>query len=333
MSNSSRAYLRGDNLDREDIHQAWEQDNQAWWDWYVSLAENPTAEPSETAPPLPQAEVQDDEALRNELATPYPLTEAQQGFFRKNGYIKLKKVLSAAAVVRLRAELISELTRGFGGSLDGGITDRFLSLEMVWLDNPILREFVLRPRIAKLSADLLGVAAVRLYHDNVLSKEPGCGRTPWHYDATHFPLATDDVLTAWIPAQPIPLAMGPLAFAAPIDVYKQTTEIEFNKFDTSYDRLIDEMFRTRNVTIDDSPFELGEVSFHHNLSFHTARGNRTDRSRIVMATTYFRDGARVVDEPTMISGDWQKFLPGIEPGEVAKSELNPRLWPVESEHG
>ena len=52
---------------------------------------------------------------------------------------------------------------------------------------------------------------------------------------------------------------------------------------------------------------LGEVSFHHNLNFHTASRNRTNRSRIAFANTYFRDGARVIKSPTMVSGDWQKF--------------------------
>ena len=73
---------------------------------------------------------------------------------------------------------------------------------------------------------------------------------------------------------------------------------------------------------------LGEASFHHNLSFHTAGENRTSQSRIVLANTYFADGARVVEKPTMVSGDWQKFIPGVGPGEIAASELNPICWPT-----
>jgi ectoine hydroxylase-related dioxygenase (phytanoyl-CoA dioxygenase family) len=173
------------------------------------------------------------------------------------------------------------------------------------------------------------VPAVRLYHDNILSKEPGCGRTPWHYDDHHFPLATHDVVTAWIPAQPIPLAMGPLAFAAPMEAYRLVEAVEFNKVDTSYDRKVAEVFRENGIRVDETPFEIGEVSFHHNLNFHTAARNRTTQSRIVLANTYYVDGARVVDAPTMVSGDWQKFIPGVGPGEVAASELNPVCWPAD----
>ena len=78
------------------------------------------------------------------------------------------------------------------------------------------------------------------------------------------------------------------------------------------------------------PFELGEVSFHHNLNFHTASRNRTNRSRVALANTYYRDGARVINAPTMVSGDWQKFMPNVKPGEVAASHLNPICWPVKN---
>ena len=56
------------------------------------------------------------------------------------------------------------------------------------------------PRLAGPAAELLGEPAIRIYHGNALSKEPGCGRTPWHHDAEHFPLATLQAVTAWIQA-------------------------------------------------------------------------------------------------------------------------------------
>ena len=30
----------------------------------------------------------------------------------------------------------------------------------------------------------------------------------------------------------------------------------------------------------------------------------------------------------MVSGDWQKFMPNVKPGDVASSPLNPMCWPV-----
>lgn len=315
-----------------DVNHAWEGDNQDWWDWYVTLADNGGVDLDRLlpAPALPTEKTLSDEALLKELSTPYPLTEDECARFAAEGYIKLPNVLSPGAVMRLRAELVRLLGEAFQTRLDGGANNRFLSLEMVWLENPLVRAYVLSPRIAKICADLLRIPAIRLYHDNVLSKEPGCGRTPWHYDDHHFPLATQDVVTAWIPAQPIPRAMGPLAFAKPIDVYRQVADIPFNKVDTSYDQQVIERFAANQVAVDDSAFAMGEVSFHHNLSFHTAGPNLTAQSRVVLANTFYADGARVMDQPTMVSGDWQKFIPDTAPGALAASPRNPVCWPPEA---
>ena len=226
----------------------------------------------------------------------------------------------------LRREILSLLKKTFK-NYNENKRNRFLSLEMMWLKNSLIREFVFSSRITKICADLLSVKKIRLYHDNALVKESGCGRTPWHYDDHHFPLETNDVITVWIPAQAIPVEMGPLTFAKPLEVYKLVKDIKFNEFDTSYDKKINNVFKDKQVSIVEEPYELGEVSFHHNLNFHTASENRTTQSRIVLANTYFADGARVVNDPTMVSGDWKKFIPATKPGEIASSNLNPICWP------
>ena len=328
--------LKGVNALDHGINQSWQQDNQAWWDWYVTLADNTDQCDDESLvelPPIPHFDVGLEHSIEDELSKPYIVTNSQRLDFRMNGFIKLPNVLSGGAVARLRQDLLQLLEQSFRPKTNINDNNRFLSLEMMWLQNTLLKSYVLSPRIAKISADLLGVESVRLYHDNALAKEPGCGRTPWHCDDDHFPLATQDVVTAWIPAQPIPSAMGPLAFAKPLSVFELVKDIDFNKFDTSYDKQIAAVFKSNNVTIDDSPFALGEVSFHHNRSFHTAGRNKTTRTRVVLANTFFADGARVVDQPTMVSGDWQKFIPGVGPGEVAASKLNPICWPQNNERG
>ena len=325
----SQNKLSSEISDTTDISKPWDKDNQAWWDWYVSLADNKNKENKLIkAKPLPDVIIPSDDEVISEMAEPYPLKNDQIVFFRKNGFIKLKKVFSPGAVLKLRAELINLLKKEFDVDPDQGAHNRFLSLEMIWSKNPLLRVYVLSPRIAQISANLLGVQAIRLYHDNVLAKQAGCGRTPWHFDDHHFPLDTNDVVTAWVPAQPTPVEMGPLSFAYPLDVHKLVNAITFEKTGTAYDRGVSKVFEKNKVNINETPFELGEVSFHHNLSFHTASQNNTDRSRVVLANTYYRDGAKVINSPTMVSGDWQKFMPNVKPGDVAASPLNPICWPV-----
>jgi len=322
---SGRRYLSADHAGSTETDLEWDQDNQQWWDWYMSLAENDPGESGEPLIVLPEPisyPAPDPADLADELGRPFALSPAQIESFRSRGYIKLKNVLSPNALSLLRHELSAMLEQQ-GEQLG----QRFGSLEMMWEHNRVVRAFVFSTRLARLAAELLGVAAVRLYHDNGMSKQPGCGRTPWHYDGHHFPIATRHICTVWIPLQDVPDAMGPLGFAKGMDIVKLVEDIPFNKFDTSYDRRVDQRLREHDVEVDLSPFELGEISFHHNLNFHTAGPNRTTTPRTVLATTYFEDGARVIDAPHMVNGDWRRFMPGVEAGDVIDTPLNPVLFP------
>jgi len=305
-----------------DVAVEWDRGNDQWWDWYMSLADGPAPDgplvdpPAHDPGPLPS----DDEIVA-ELAVAYPLTDVQIDEFRTDAFVKLPGVLSPGAVQRLRTRLRTLLDEAVDPEVG------FQSREMMWLDDDLVRAAVLSPRIGGISAALLGTERVRLYHDNALSKEPGAGRTPWHFDAHHFPLDSPKVLTAWIPLQPTPREMGPLAFARGADVGNLVADLQFDKHGTSYDRGVSEVFRAQAVQVEDGPFAAGEVSFHGANCFHTAGANRTTEARVVLANTYFADGTRVVPSPTMVSGDWRKFIPGAEPGQVVASPRNPLLEP------
>ncbi len=302
------------------IDQEWAGDDQDWWDWYVTLAENDDAPGALVAGPgLPDVDPAGDEQLRLELEAPYRLDAAQREAFRRDAFIKLTNVLSPAVVRRLADRLDGLLRAEHGDDVAG----RFIALEQMWLHDEVMRLVAFSPRLGGLAADLLDEPAVRLYHDNALSKEPGCGRTPWHHDAEHFPLATLQAVTAWIPVTAIPAHMGPLALARGAHVRDLVGGLSFDKVGTTYDSAVARRFVERQVVVDASPFAVGEVSFHSALCFHTAGPNRSTQPRRALATTYYADGARVVDAPTLVSGRWRDFLPGVEPGGLAVSPLNP----------
>ena len=111
MKNSNRN-LNTNISDSADINKPWEKDNQAWWDWYVSLANNDFKEREiKNIAPLPNIVIPSDDEIISELAEPYHLSNYQVNFFKKNGFIKLKKVFSPGAVLKLRAELINLLKK------------------------------------------------------------------------------------------------------------------------------------------------------------------------------------------------------------------------------
>ena len=303
--------------DSTDVSAAWDADNGSWWDWYMTLAENgEVGELVEVPAPDPGPLPTDDEVVA-ELAEPYDLPDAAVAAFAADGFVRLPGVVSPGAAEVLRRRLVALLASTTGEGLR--------SREMMWREDPLVRAAVLAPRVGGISAALLGVDALRLYHDSALCKEPGAGRTPWHEDAHHFPLASHDVISTWMPLQPVPRPMGPLSFARGMHSRDLVADLPFDKHGTSFDQRVSEAFRDAGVEVVEEPFALGDVSFHSTLCFHTAGANRSTRPRMVLGATYFGDGARIIDAPTMVSGDWQLFVPDTAPGERAASERNPLL--------
>ena len=300
------------------LAQDWAGDDQQWWDWYVSLAANADPAPLVDGPGLPDVTPATDDEVRAALALPYELGDGDVRHFREQSFVKLPGVLPPAVVRRL-ADRLAELLRAAHGDDTAG---RFTALEQMWRHDALMREVALSVRLGSIAAALLGTD-VRIYHDNALSKEPGCGRTPWHHDAEHFPLATLSAVTAWMPVSAIPTAMGPLSFAHGADLRPLLDGLEFDRVGTSYDEAVSARFAAAQVRVEDGPYAVGDVSFHGATCFHTAGRNGTTQPRRALATTYYADGARVVESPTMISGTWQEFLPGAVPGGPAATELNP----------
>ena len=300
------------------LEQDWAGNDQQWWDWYVSLAANDAAVPLVAGPGLPDVTPATDDEVTAALSTAYELTTQDIAHFREQSFVKLPAVLTPGVVRRLADRLAELLTAEHGDDTAG----RFTALEQMWRHDPLMRAVALSPRLGSIAAGLLGTD-VRIYHDNALSKEPGCGRTPWHHDAEHFPLATLSAVTAWMPVSAIPAEMGPLSFAHGADLRPLLDGLDFDRVGTSYDEAVSARFAASDIRVEDGPYAVGDVSFHGATCFHTAGRNGTTQPRRALATTYFADGARVIDSPTMISGTWQEFLPGAVPGGPAATEINP----------
>jgi ectoine hydroxylase-related dioxygenase (phytanoyl-CoA dioxygenase family) len=218
-----------------------------------------------------------------DLDSPYSLTADQIASFRENGFIKLGQVLSAETlahfgpVITQRTIDLNTETRPIS---ERATYDRaFLQVMNLWESSPQVREFVTGQRLARIAAELLEVSGVRLYHDQSLYKEHGGGITPTHADQYYWPLASDRVVTAWVPLAAVPLDRGPLAFFAGSHREPFGRDLEIS--DESEQR-ISAHLKTKNFPLFEEPFALGDVSFHLGWTFHRAGQNRSNKPRSVM---------------------------------------------------
>lgn len=263
-----------------------------------------------------------------DLDTPLDVSEDIIARYRAEGFIRMSGVLEAGMLARYGAE-ITRLTLALNTQDKAleqrGTYDRaFLQVMNLWRSSEQVRQLVFSKRLAGIAAALMGVDCVRLYHDQSLYKEPSGGITPAHADQYYWPFASERTITVWIPLQPTPRDMGPLAF------YRGSHQTAIGRdlpISDESEATITAAMEARGFPMDEAPYALGDVSFHAGWTFHRAGANRSATPRSVMTVIYM-DANMVVSEPVnaMQQGDLAQWLPGLKPGDIAASPLNPVLW-------
>jgi ectoine hydroxylase-related dioxygenase (phytanoyl-CoA dioxygenase family) len=197
----------------------------------------------------------------------------------------------------------------------------FRQCQNLWEDTPGVRPLTFHPRIGAAAAALLGVRAVRLWHDQALYKEAGGRPTDPHQDQPYWPIAETDTITAWVPLEGSTLAAGAMGYVA--GSHKAGLRKFVNIFfgDEPYDLLADPALGGVAPTFVEVP--AGGVAFHHGLTAHLAGPNNTDRTRRVHTMIYFADGCtRGAPHPhPSVDRD------GIEVGQVIDGAVTPIVWP------
>src|SRR5262249_27216422 len=137
-----------------------------------------------------------DDPVRNDVPV---VTTAQREAFDRDGYVVVSGLLSADELGRL------------GAAVDGVVAapaprDRrtlaeksryeqsFQQCINLWEDHPGVRPLTFHQGIACAAATLLDVAALRLWHDQALYKEPGGRLTDAHQDQGYWPIRESDTI-------------------------------------------------------------------------------------------------------------------------------------------
>lgn len=246
--------------------------------------------------------------------------ESLEESFERDGHV-LVRALARPDEVQTFRPVIRRVVREVTEREDrqGRIDDYsrlFTQVTNVWRVDEEARRIVFHRRFAETAARLLGVASVRLYHDQALFKPAGADRTPWHQDRYYWPLATDRTVTMWMPLVDVDESMGPMIFAS--GSHRHTFEENLS---------ISSGFEPRGYPAVSAPLRAGDATFHFGGTLHSAGPNRSGRTREVLTVIYFATGTRVA-EPANDNQrvDMQVFLPGCRSGDEAASELNPILY-------
>lgn len=262
------------------------------------------------------------------LDEPYPLSEAQRLFFRQNGFVKLKDVLSKELVEYMDITITEEVSRLNTQHISLEERDTygkaFLQIKNIWTVSESVKQIVFGKRMARLATELLGVQGVRMYHDQALYKEPGGGITPWHADQYYWPLASDKTVTLWAPLQPTPMELGPIEFSAQSN---RLTKGRHLKIGDESQQVLETLLAQEGFQQVAESFDPGEVSFHSGWLYHRAGMNQSQHIRKVMTIIYM-DKDMKLKEPENENQieDWQVWCPQATVDAVIDTPLNPVLF-------
>jgi len=268
------------------------------------------------------------------LDAPYTLCGDARRDFERDGHVLLRRVAAPDEVAAYRP-LIREAT--FGNSVEKRALDErdtygkaFIQVGDIWKKDAAVAGFTLARRFGRIAAELLGVAAVRLYHDQALFKEPGGGPTPWHQDQYYWPLESDRTVTMWMPLVDIAADMGGMEFGSGTQRRPALAELAISdESEAFFERMAasGEFPVTRPV-----PMAAGDATFHAGWTLHRALPNTSNQLREVMTIICFADGSRLLEPHYQErKSPFESLFPGLKPGDVAASDLTPIVYSAADE--
>jgi hypothetical protein len=236
----------------------------------------------------------------------YKVTRDQVESYRRDGHLLLRGVAAESEIAAFRPA-VNKVVDTVRASHQASAKS-FMQVMNVWMKNPDAMPFILAKRFAKIAATLLDAPFVRLYHDKATFKDPNDLATPWHQDEFWFPLDNE--------------SMGTMTFAS--GSHKNWKE-EIQPIDPANEAVFEETCAARGCEmVTYKNFKAGDASFHAGRAFHKAGTNKSSITREVMSIIYMDGRARVrVPENRFQQLDMQWFLPGLKPGDLAASALNP----------
>jgi ectoine hydroxylase-related dioxygenase (phytanoyl-CoA dioxygenase family) len=246
--------------------------------------------------------------------------------FRRDGFVVVPDLLTA-----------DELER-YGRAVDDAVARRkrrdqrkladkslyeqsFIQCINLWEDAPDVLPFTFHPRIAEAAARLLGIERIRVWHDQALYKEPGGRVTDPHQDQPYWPIAETETITAWIPFDGSTDANGCMGYVPGSHAVGLRKFVNIFSADQSAEILKRPELQNREPVWVEVP--RGAAAFHHGLTVHLAKPNRTASVRRVHTIIYFKDGATRGTDFAHMSVD----RAGIKVGDVIASDLTPIAWP------
>jgi len=267
---------------------------------------------------------------RAEAVAPPDLVAA----FQRDGAVCLRGVLAPSEVERLArgidANLAAPSPRAIVASRAGD-PGFFIEDFCNWQGNESYRATALDTALPEVAARLMQSRTVRLYHDHMLTKEPGTRTpTPWHQDQPYYNIEGMQNVSFWIPVDPVRRA-STLEFLAgshrgPWLMPRTFMDHQAKWFpEGSLAELPDIEGRRAELEILGWALEPGDAVAFHMLTLHAAGGVDGDRRRRVFSLRYLGDDITHAPRRWKTSPDFPGLAEELPAGAPMRHALFPLL--------
>jgi ectoine hydroxylase-related dioxygenase (phytanoyl-CoA dioxygenase family) len=279
---------------------------------------------------------------------PRALSPEELRAYREDGAARIRGVVPLEWIERMARAVDRILAAPGPASVEytpQGQPGRYYGDFFVWLRDPDFAAFVRESPLPELAAALMGSARVSFFYDQLLVKEPGTGEpTPPHQDLPYWPLRGEQIVSIWVPFDPVRLDSGAVNYVKGSHRWGRTFAPEsfgprsgyaeiYAK--TGFEKLppLDELLAGHEILRWET--EPGDVVVHHPLTLHYSEGNRSARlRRRALALRYLGDDARYDARPGVFTENprvralfpSEKLLE-FRDGEPMINESFPVVWP------
>lgn len=255
--------------------------------------------------------------------------------FQRDGAVRIPALFSAAELAGLAAGIehnlahLSPRAKVASAASDPG---RFVEDFCNWRENPHYRRFIFDSALAPAAGRLMRSKTVRLYHDHMLTKEPGTRQpTPWHQDQPYYNIEGMQNVSFWIPIDPVSRA-STLEFVAGSHRGPWLMPLSFMDSEAkwfppgSLADLPDVEARRADFPIIGWAVEPGDAIAFHMLTLHAARGVEGNRRRRVFSVRFMGDDITHAPRRWTTSPDFPGLAAELPPGAPMHHPLFPELW-------
>lgn len=258
--------------------------------------------------------------------------------FQRDGAVCLRGVLAPDEVARLArgidANLAAPSPRAIVASRAGD-PGFFVEDFCNWQgDAPCAADYratAIDTALPEVAGRLMRSATVRLYHDHMLTKEPGTRTpTPWHQDQPYYNIDGMQNVSFWIPVDPVRRA-STLEFVAgshrgPWRMPRTFMDQQAKWFpEGSLAELPDIEGRRADFPILGWALEPGDAVAFHMLTLHAAGGVDGDRRRRVFSLRYLGDDITHAPRRWKTSPDFPGLAEALPAGAPMRHDLFPLL--------